>query len=65
LRADFLELEEALNAHWLDVAVAHFNLGVEAGLRHAAIDPEALSRLPARDRLRALIAALEDAVDDL
>jgi len=65
LRADFLELEEMLHAHWLDVAIAHFNLGVEAGLHQAAIDPEASGRLPARDRLRALVAALEDAIDDL
>jgi hypothetical protein len=65
LRADFLELEEALNAHWLEVAIEHFNLGVEAGLQRAAIDPEALQRLPIRDRLRALVAALDEAVDDL
>jgi hypothetical protein len=65
LRAEFLELEEALNAHWLEVASEHFNLGVEAGLHQAAIDPEALRRLPIRDRLRALIAALDDAIDEL
>jgi hypothetical protein len=65
LRTEFLELEEALNAHWLEVAIEHFNLGVDAGLQQAAIDPEALRRVPARDRLRALIAALDDALDDL
>jgi hypothetical protein len=65
LRAELLELEEALNAHWLEVASEHFNLGVDAGLHQAVIDPEALRRLPTRDRLRALIAALEDAIDDL
>jgi hypothetical protein len=65
LRAEFLELEEALHEHWLEVAVAHFNLGFEAGLHHAAIDPEALGRLPARDRLRALVAALDEAIDGL
>jgi hypothetical protein len=65
LRVEFLALEETLHAHWLQVAIEHFNLGVEAGLHEAAIDPEALARLPPRDRLRALVAALAEAVEDL
>lgn len=65
LRAEFLALEETLHEHWLEVAIAHFNLGVEAGLHHAAVDPEALGRLPGRDRLRALVRALAEALDNL
>jgi hypothetical protein len=65
LRAQILELEETLHAHWQAVASEHFNLGVEAGLLHAATSREAPAELPARDRLRALLAALQRTVDDL
>jgi hypothetical protein len=65
LRAEMLELEEALNAHWLEVAGEHFNLGVEAGLLRAALTPDALAELPARERLRALVAALALTIDEL
>lgn len=65
LRAEILELEETLHGHWLEVASEHFNLGVEAGLLRAAIAPETLTELPARERVRALVAALQQAVEAL
>jgi len=63
-RRDFLELEEALHAHWLALAIEHYNLGVEAGLGKALVT-DATRELPARDRLRALADALRSAIDEL
>ena len=64
-RRDFLELEEMLHAHWLALAIEHYNLGVETGLLEAALERDAPERLPARERLRALADALRKAIEQL
>lgn len=64
-RGAFLDLEELLHAHWHEIAVAHYNLGVARGLARASSDAAAARNVPARDRLRALARALLETIDEL
>jgi hypothetical protein len=64
-RNAWLELEEALHEHWLEVAIEHYNLGVDAGLVREAAPPPPPRRLPARERAHALAEALRAALEEL
>lgn len=56
-RTHWLELEEALHAYWSQVSIAHYELGVEAGLRRSLTSIGA--GLPRRARLEAIAQALQ------
>lgn len=65
LRADWLALEELLHAHGLALAAAHYNLGVEDGLRQRLVKGAAPDELPLGDQIRALVDALSKTVSRL
>lgn len=65
LRGDWLALEEALHAHWLAVAIEHYELGIEAGLQRALAEREAPTELAPLQRARALVQALARLLDEL
>lgn len=61
-RALWLDLEEALHAYWLEVAVAHYDLGAAAALLGSKA---ASGEGPARARLYAVAQALLEIADGL
>lgn len=68
LKNDWLALEEALHAHWMAIAIEHYNLGVEAGRKaaqNARKDEEAASVCDPLERARALVAAIAAALDEV
>ena len=68
LKNDWLALEEALHAHWMAIAIEHYNLGVEAGrqaAQHERIEEEAASVRDPLERARALVAAIAEALDEV
>lgn len=56
-RVTWLQLEELLHEHWLDVALEHFHTGFDSGLA-ASRESNTSNSLKPSDRLRALAAAL-------
>lgn len=68
LKHDWRALEEALHAHWMAIAIEHYNLGVEAGreaAQHERADEEAASLHDPLERARALVAAIAEALDQV
>jgi hypothetical protein len=68
LKNDWLALEEALHAHWMAIAIEHYNLGVEAGRKaaqQAQTDEDAASVRDPLERARALVAAIAEALDEV
>ena len=68
LRGEWLALEEALHAHWMAIAVEHYNLGVEAGRQAAQreqIEGEHAATRDPLERARALVAAIAEALDEV
>jgi hypothetical protein len=68
LKNDWVALEEALHAHWMAIAIEHYNLGVEAGRKaaqHARNDAEAARVCDPLERARALVAAIAEALDEV
>src|SRR4051812_26110689 len=58
LKDDWLALEEALHAHWMAIAIEHYNLGVEAGRQAAQreqLEEDAASVRDPLERARALV----------
>jgi hypothetical protein len=64
-RPIWLELEEALNAHWLDVASDQYHRGFNAGRARSALRLASTDRSKPAVQLRALIVVLSAIADDL
>jgi hypothetical protein len=64
-RKTWLALEEAVNGHWLDVAMDHYDRGFAAGRARSLSESQIGSRATRQQRLRALVDALSSVVDEL
>lgn len=64
-RPIWLELEEALNAHWLEVATAQYHRGFSAARARSVLPSAASDRAKPAVQLRALIVVLSAIADDL
>ena len=64
-RVTWLELEELLHEHWLEVALEHFQTGFDSGFVRGARELGASSSLPPSDLLRLLAAVLVRVASEL
>jgi hypothetical protein len=65
LRTTWLSLEECLHDHWLEVALEHYQAGLEAGRAHAFASHFDSSTRDVRTRLLAIVAALSRLIAEL